>query len=555
MDQQILVAHSEPAVVEETLDAIASLPARIVVSTDLAVLDMLCRRYQPDLLVLGYEPDRFGGPEGLRGVLPDGPCQVIFLVPPTLRSIPAVYAQQVGVRLAHPLPIDRDRLRVEVERCLWILQPACTIEALKKDISDRAHSLDTFLDISRVITASLHNDLDSLLHHIAEETSKMLDAERTSLFIYDKINHCLWSRVAEGAEGRTITVGMDEPGIVVHVARTGQPLRVDDTYREPLFNRVVDRITGYRTRTILCLPVRNYHGELIGVIETMNKKVGLFDDTDERILSIASFLFASAIENVQLYQSVRHQIQENTSLERSKIHTERLAMVGQMASSIIHDIRSPLAIIRGYAELAVAGSVSTERRQRFANTISGEVQRLREMARELQEFSEGTQTFQLSSTPLARVIEEVLTFLEGYFKERGITIIQRLEYPGVLMLDGPRIKRVIHNLAVNAADAMPGGGTFRVTVIKVQDQVHVELLDTGVGIPEEIRDRLFEPFVTSGKSHGTGLGLAVVKRIVEEHHGTISVVTGLTGTTFAIRFPLMVPENQPDQLFAEVTTR
>ena len=452
------------------------------------------------------------------------------------------------------LPVNADRLRADVERCLWILQPASTIETLKTDISDRARSLDTFLDISRVITASLRNDLDSLLQHIAEETSKMLDAERTSLFIYDKVNHCLWSRVAEGAEGRTITVGMDQPGIVVHVARTGQPLRVDDAYREPLFNREVDRITGFRTRAILCLPVRNYHGELIGVIETMNKKTGLFDDTDERILSIASFLFASAVENAQLYQAIRHQILENKSLENAKIQAERLAMVGQMASSIIHDIRSPLAIIRGYAELAVAGSVTTERRQRFANTISGEVQRLKEMARELQEFSEGTQTFQLSPTPLAHVIEEVLTFLEGNFKERGIHLIQRLEYPGILMLDGFRMKRVIHNLAVNAAEAMPGGGTFMVTVIKEQGQVHVELADTGVGIPEEIRDRLFEPFVTSGKSHGTGLGLAVVKRIVEEHQGQISVVTGLTGTTFTMRFPLHIQENQPERLPTEVAT-
>jgi signal transduction histidine kinase len=298
-------------------------------------------------------------------------------------------------------------------------------------------------------------------------------------------------------------------------------------------------MTGYRTRTILCLPVRNYRGELIGVIETLNKKNGLFDEADERLLSIVSFLFAAAIENAQLYHAIRQQIRENKSLEASKIQAERLAMVGQMASSIIHDIRSPLAIIRGYAELTVAGSVSTEKRQRFANTITEEVRRLRDMAQELQEFSEGAQAVQPVPTPLGEVVEEVIAFLEGNFRERGIHIIHHLQYTGALMLDAPRIKRVLHNLAMNAADAMSGGGTFMITSSRLGEYVHLEVHDTGSGIPEEIRSRIFEPFVTYGKPHGTGLGLAVVKRIVEEHHGDITVATSATGTTFTIRLPFM----------------
>ncbi|MBM3265979.1 MAG: hypothetical protein FJY97_21520, partial [candidate division Zixibacteria bacterium] len=233
------------------------------------------------------------------------------------------------------------------------------------------------------------------------------------------------------------------------------------------------------------------------------------------------------------------QIQENKSLETSKIQAERLAVVGQMASSIIHDIRSPLAIIRGYAELAVVGSVTVERRQRFAATITGEVGRLRDMALELQEFSEGAQTIQLAPVSLEDIVQEVVSFLEGNFKERGIHILTHIHYSGPLMLDASRIRRVFHNLAVNAADAMPDGGTFMISATALSDYVHVEIHDTGRGIPEEIRDRIFEPFVTYGKPHGTGLGLAVVKRIVEEHNSQISVTTGTTGTTFTLRFPIL----------------
>ena len=554
MDRQILLIHSDPAVMEDTLNALEPFLDRIMVSTEPALAAHLCRTNTPDLMLLEFTPERFGGSEGLHEIGRQTPGLIsIMLTTQETKGIPGDYIR-AGVRHIHSIPIDTVRLRAQIERCLWMTQPQYKLKTLQQDVADRTKSLDTFLDISRAITANLRNDLDTLLRRIAEETSKILNAERTSLFIYDKERGCLWSRVAEGEGGRTITVGMDEPGIIVHVARIGQPLRVDDAYREPLFNREVDRITGYHTRTILCFPVRNYHGELIGVMETMNKKSGVFDYADERLLSIMSFLFASAIENAQLYEAVRHQIRENESLEALKIQADRLATVGQMASSIIHDIRSPLAIIRGYAELAVTSAVSTEKRQRFANTITSEVRRLRDMAEELQEFSEGTHAVELNAISLHEVIEEVVDFLDSDFRDRGIHIIHHAQYTGQLMLDAPRIKRILHNLAGNAADAMPDGGTLMITATRVTEYVHLEIHDTGSGIPDEIRERIFDPFVTHGKTHGTGLGLAVVRRIVEEHHGDVSVSSSTTGTTFTIRLPLTIDQYSSKQPEAKVAS-
>lgn len=536
MDQMILVVHSQSTVIEQVFEALEPCVPRIVLSTEPAMIGSLCRRYQPDLLVFGWEPERWGGLPGLQRIMEQSEwVMTLLLLPPDATTVPARCLHH-GACGCHRLPIQPARLRAQAERYLWLTHPQRELKQLTHDLVERARSLDTFLTISRAM-ANIR-ELDVLLRIIAEETSRMLNAERTSLFIYNREQNRLWSRVAEGEGGRTIVLSMDDPGIAVHVVKTGQPLRVDDAYREPLFNSQVDRMTGYHTRTILGFPVRNYRGELIGVIETLNKRNGRFDPSDERLLSIVSCLFAEAIENAQLYEALRQQIRENETLEAAKIQAERLAVVGQMASSIIHDIRSPLAIIRGYAELAVTGAISTEKRQRFANTITAEVHRLRDMARGLQEFSEGIQHIDLVPTPVSSLLEEMIGFLEGNFKTRGIQVVTHLQYAGLAPLDGSRIKRALYNIATNAADAMPQGGTFTITTAQVGQHLHIELQDTGCGIPEEIRSRLFEPFVTAGKPHGTGLGLAVVKRIIEDHRGEIAVASSSAGTTFTIRLPL-----------------
>ncbi len=540
MEQRVVIIHSLASVIEDVFGALDIFSPRLTVSTEPSLAVKLCERYRPDLLVLGWEPERFGGIDTFRTLnetMPD--MLTVCVAPPDVTSVPAEYVCH-GVRCWHRLPIDGERLREQVERCLWIAQPRQVLADLTRDIDERTGNLHTFLKISRDITANLRNDLDTLLQRIAEDTSRILNAERTSLFIYDREHDSLWSRVAEGEGGRTITLGMDQSGIVVHVAKTGQALHVEDAYREPLFNPNVDRVTGYHTRNILSFPVRNDRGELIGVIETLNKISGTFDDADERLLSIMSFLFAVAIENGQLYEALRQQIRENETLESQKIQADRLAVVGQMASSIIHDIRSPLGIIRGYAKLAVSGEAPTEKRQRFASTITAEVARLHEMARDLQEYSEGSQPMDPEQIQLGPFIESFVHLIEPDFTDRGIHIIHHLQYEGDLMLDTERMKRVFHNISTNAAEAMTDGGTFMVISAQVGNMVHVELHDTGPGIPEEIRDRLFDPFVTSGKTNGTGLGLAVVKRIVQEHNADIHVVSTTTGTTFTIRFPLPV---------------
>jgi signal transduction histidine kinase len=146
----------------------------------------------------------------------------------------------------------------------------------------------------------------------------------------------------------------------------------------------------------------------------------------------------------------------------------------------------------------------------------------------------------MEPVPLDAFVQEVVDFLKEDFRERHITIHTQLEYRGVVSLDKGKMRRVLVNIAGNARDALNGQpGTFTIISRRQDDQVVLELIDDGPGIPPEILPNLFQPFVTHGKAHGTGLGLAISKKIVEDHGGTIAVMTGLPkGAGFVITLPL-----------------
>ena len=155
------------------------------------------------------------------------------------------------------------------------------------------------LDVA--ISAAQTLDLDALMSNIVAKISEVLEAERSSLFLLDPSTDELWSKEAEGTEGKEIRFPRTL-GLAGHVASTGQVLHVRDAYEDPRFNPVVDRATGFRTRSVLCAPVRNRDGTIIGVTQAINKRGAGFSQDDEDLLLALSSHLAVALENAQLYE-------------------------------------------------------------------------------------------------------------------------------------------------------------------------------------------------------------------------------------------------------------
>jgi len=224
------------------------------------------------------------------------------------------------------------------------------------------------------------------------------------------------------------------------------------------------------------------------------------------------------------------------------LRSERLATIGQMAGSIIHDLRNPLATISTAADVLSRDGLPPERRRALIESQLRASQRMREMLKELLEFSRGSYELKLERHSLAELVERAIKEVSAAADRSGVTVDSHVPADLFVQADAERMRRAFENLLVNAIQAMPKGGaiTVRADAERMRRaRVRVDVIDTGPGVPAQIRERLFEPFVSHGKLGGTGLGLAIAQRIVEAHGGSIGLEsTAGQGADFYLELPL-----------------
>jgi adenylate cyclase len=185
---------------------------------------------------------------------------------------------------------------------------------LNEEILKRMQTSEILLNVMRVVSSEL--EIDSLLQKIVAKTSEAMRADRCTLFLVDRTSGELWSKVAQGADMKEIRVprGM---GIAGHVAASGETVNIPDAYKDSRFNPEVDRRTGYKTRTILCMPLKNERNEIVGVMQVLNKRGGIFTEEDEQLLDALGSQTAIALENSRLFEEVRFMKNYNDSILRT----------------------------------------------------------------------------------------------------------------------------------------------------------------------------------------------------------------------------------------------
>jgi signal transduction histidine kinase/putative methionine-R-sulfoxide reductase with GAF domain len=417
-----------------------------------------------------------------------------------------------------------------------VLQKNTALLLAQEQLRQRIAELDILFEIEREASAAIN--LDELLDRLLQRAVELVDAEAGSVLLRERASGDLFFRSARGRGAESLRRIKLPPGqgIVGWVALHAQPLLVNDPAHDARHDTLVAESIGVPARNILAAPLlRPRAGEdehdpsddanALGAIELVNKRGGApFDAADLKLLTLIAGQAARAILIAR---------------NREERATQgRLASLGQMMSGVMHDLKTPMTIISGYAQLMAATDESQPRND-YAELINKQFDLMAAMTREVLLFARGETQLLIRKVYLHKWVPEVAAQLERELAGKPIELRIDLAYSGVGYFDELKMYRVIHNLARNAAQAMDSGGTFTIGVDVDGTELVLSFADNGPGIPEAMQGRLFEAFATSGKPDGTGLGLAIVKKIVDEHEGRISYESAAgSGTTFRIALPL-----------------
>jgi signal transduction histidine kinase len=392
----------------------------------------------------------------------------------------------------------------------------------QQGLKDALGELDVLFGIEKML--SERESLDGIIDGMVSQAMALCGAAAGSVLLLEQSTGQLYFKSALGAKGEEVKkfrLGLGQ-GIAGHVAEEGRPVIANEVAREAAWDPAIARRIGYPTRSALCVPIRTEDG-VIGALELLNKPGG-FDAADLRRLTLVAGQAARAV------QVGRGRDERDRSA--------RLASIGQMLSGVLHDLKTPMTVISGYAEL-MAEEPQADKRKRYGSLVTRQFEHVSAMTREILQFARGERELLVRNVYLNIFLPEMQEYLEREFAGRGIKLKLAAAYQGLARFDENKIARVIHNLARNAAQAMPDGGRFTIATRQVDGSLELSFADTGSGIPPEIAPHLFEAFVTRGKPDGTGLGLAIVKKAVEDHGGSVSFSSRPgRGTTFVIRLPL-----------------
>ncbi|MGC8769181.1 GAF domain-containing sensor histidine kinase [Calditerrivibrio sp.] len=379
---------------------------------------------------------------------------------------------------------------------------------MKKDL------LDILVEISEKMASTLKED--ELLNDILEIAQEYLSVKRISIMIINGDHLVIKAAVGLHLDYKSLKVPLGN-GISGKVATTGEPIVINKGSN-------ANWELGYDTKSYMSVPLR-IKDKLIGVLNLTDKEDDYFSDDDIKIAKYIASQCAISIEKAQIYESIRR--------------SENLQLIGKFTSTIIHDIKNLLNIVQNYVELLEIASEDKSDFKEYVDNIYTELKLIHGLVMDILDFSKNQITLKTTKIELDDFMEYIIKHTSIMLKPYNIDFY--VNYPPGIIFYGDKDKlfRVLFNLINNAVDAVGENGKIKLKVLQENNHLLFIIEDNGKGISAEMVDRIFDPFYTAGKEKGTGLGLAVVKDIVNAHNGTIAVESKVGEyTKFLIRLPI-----------------
>jgi two-component system, NtrC family, sensor kinase len=422
-----------------------------------------------------------------------------------------------------------------------------TEEALERALfQKRINHRETLLRSSRDMVSIV--DLENLSSSLVKTVGRALGVDKASLYLLDEPNssYNLKSKISvERDQYLEATLVRDDP-LVRHLrhCQEGVVREELEMAREDKSGQLTAERMGQLDAEV-SVPIISKE-KLIGILNLGHKEgKEIYSTEDIELLSTLANQAAIAIENARLYQNLK---QSQDTLRRA----DRLSSLGLLTAGLAHEIRNPLVAIRTFTQLLPERYNDAEFREGFQGLALKEVDRICGLITDLLSFARPSRP-NVAEESINQVVDGIARILETEAKEKGVEITRDFaENLPTVWIDREQMKQVFMNLILNAIQAMKEGGAIWILTRPNSKNeagepgrfVQVEIRDTGIGIPEENLDHIFDPFFTS-KDEGSGLGLSISHQIVQEHGGYVTVESKIgAGTSFFINLPIAKPVRQ-----------
>lgn len=412
----------------------------------------------------------------------------------------------------------------------------------------RVAELTTLMNLTEVVGSSL--EPAEVRRAAIEAATDLMGCEAASLILLDEQKNELFFDVALGdkaPEVQRIRLRADE-GVAGWVVKNDKPYLDNRLQDDEVHSHRVDDSVGFETREMLAVPLR-FRGKVLGCLQALNTidRAGFAEEEIEIFQALANQV-AVAVANAKLFEELKLHMEQIARQQEQLIQSEKLSAMGQLSAGVAHEIRSPLSAISGYAQLLRKRYADNKDMEKALRVIEDATSHINRIVNGLLDFSRKEEPH-LEPISIHEALEKTLLLAEHTLSRyRKVEVVKAFakELPPVVA-DMRQMQQVFLNFMINAAQAMPDGG--RLTIETSTEpapgdesrlgRVVVLFKDTGVGIPPDVQDKIFQPFFTSGKEGGTGLGLSICRSIVQKHRGSITFTSEVgRGTTFRVQLPV-----------------
>ena len=416
-----------------------------------------------------------------------------------------------------------------------------SLEARSTELASKVEQLEALREVSDAVSSSL--DPDAVLNSIVSNAVRLTGTDGGSIMEYDERTDDFVVRAAHGSgqelldQLRDITIRRDAT-LVGRAATERRPLEVPDLSQVPL-DPHLNALYRDGWRSVLAIPM--LRGDLIvGVVVIRRRSVGSFDEDMVELLQTLASQSLVALLNARLFQELEAKSDELEVASRHK---------SEFLASMSHELRTPLNAVIGFSEVLIDRMFGelNERQDEYVRDIWNSGRHLLELLNEILDLSK-VEAGQMVLEPSTFRVEQALEYVVSMVRERAaqhsisvnVGIGDAVE---TLDADELRFKQVLLNLLSNAVKFTPDGGSVQVSAERAGDELVVTVADTGIGVPPEDRERIFESFQQGGRGvtreEGTGLGLTLTRRIIELFDGRLWLESEVgVGSTFGFAVPL-----------------